>query len=97
MSYLVGMNNYVGLQITNAVALAVIYYFIAKLAQKFWEEDKAFPVIAYLAVLCGVPMLYYVTYLYDIIPGMAFAVAAVYLVMKYLETGKIRYGIGDAI
>lgn len=97
MSYLVGMNNYVGLQIINAVALAVIYYFIAKLAQKFWKEDKAVPVMAYLAVLCWVPMLYYVTYLYGIIPGMAFAMAAVYLVMQYLESGRIRYGIGAAI
>ena len=52
------MNNYVGLQIINAAALAVIYYFIAKLAQKFWKEDKALPVMAYLAVLCWVPMLY---------------------------------------
>ena len=97
LSYLVGVNNYVGLQIINAVALAVIYYFIARLAQKFWKEDKAFPVVAYLAVLCWVPMLYYVTYLYGILPGMAFAMAAVWLVMQYLESSRIRYGVGAAI
>lgn len=97
LSFVVGTENYVALQMVNALALPLICYFLSKLTEDFWSDDAAFPAAAALGVCLWVPMLYYTTYLYGVLPGMAFAVAAVYLVMRYLKSGKIRYSIGAAL
>lgn len=97
LSFVTGVDNYVGLQLVNAVALAFIYYFLAKLSGMFWKSDKRFPVLACLSTILWIPMLYYTTYLYGVLPGMAFALAAVYQMLRYLESKKLRNGIGMAV
>ena len=97
ISYVVGINNYVGVQFVNVVALVFIYFFIAKLSHCFWQEDKIFPVFTQVALMLWVPFSYYVTYIYGILPGLAFALASIYWVIRYIEKRKIRYICGAAI
>lgn len=91
MSFLIGIDNYLGLQFINVVALVVIYYLLAKLAGLYWKEDRKIQVAAYIALALWLPFFFYVTYLYGIMPGMACSLAAVYMMFRYLDKRQYRY------
>lgn len=97
LTYLFGVENYVGLQFVNVIALVVIYWLLAKLSAFFWKKDKKLPIIVYVALILWVPLMFYVTYLYGILPGMALSLGAVYCAAKYLETRKYRYILPAAL
>ena len=91
LSFVFGVDNYIGLQLVNVIALVVVYVLLSKLAAFFWKEDKRMPVLVYVALILWLPLAFYVTYLYGILPGMALSLGAMYYVAKYLDTGKYRY------
>lgn len=93
LSFLLGVDNYIGLQMVNVAALLVVYYLLAKLAGHYWKEDAKIQTAAYLGVAIWVPIFFYITYLYGILLGMACSLGAIYLALKYLETRKYRYMI----
>ncbi|MCM1426144.1 MAG: glycosyltransferase family 39 protein [Eubacterium sp.] len=97
MSFLIGTDNYLGLQFINVAALIVIYYLLAKLAGLYWKEDGKIQVFAYIALALWVPFFFYVTYLYGIMPGMACALAAVYMMFRYLDKRQYRYMLLAAV
>ncbi|MCM1251890.1 MAG: glycosyltransferase family 39 protein [Clostridium sp.] len=97
MSFLIGTDNYLGLQFINVAALIVIYYLLAKLAGLYWKEDEKIQVFAYIALALWVPFFFYVTYLYGIMPGMACALAAVYMMFRYLDKRQYRYMLLAAV
>lgn len=97
LSFLIGVDNYIGLQIVNVAALLVVYYLLAKLAGYYWKEDKMIQAAAYLGVAIWVPIFFYITYLYGILLGMACSLGAVFLALKYLETRKYRYMIAASL
>lgn len=96
LSKLFGDGNYVAMQFVNLIALTVIYYLLYKLFDRFWGRDKKILLISYLALILWVPLMFYVTYLYGILPGMACSLGAAYLALCYLETRKLRYMIPAA-
>ncbi len=91
LSFLFGVDNYIGPQFVNVLALAAIYVLLAKLSGLFWKKDRALPAIVYAALILWVPLSFYVTYLYGILPGMALSLGAVYCAARYIDTGKYRY------
>ena len=96
LSFLLGVDNFVGLQLVNVICLAVIYGLLVKLFYLFsalggGEEQKARQGAVYLGLLVWVPLSFYVTYLYGILPGMAFSLGAVYFAGQYLATRRYRY------
>ena len=91
LSFVFGVDNYIGLQFVNVIALAAVYVLLSKLAAFFWKKEEKLPVLVYMALLLWTPLAFYVTYLYGILPGMALSLGAVYGVAKYLDTGKYRY------
>lgn len=91
LSFAFGVDNYIGLQFVNVIALVMIYVLLSKLAAFFWKKDEKLPVLVYVGLLLWMPLAFYVTYLYGILPGMALSVGTVYCVTKYLNTGKYRY------
>lgn len=91
LSFVLGIDNYIGLQFVNAIALMMIYFFLARLALCFWRREKAVSVIAFAALILWSPLSFYVTYLYGILPGMALSLAAIYCVVRYAETRRYRY------
>lgn len=93
LSFLFGVDNYVGLQLVNVIALALIYLLLVKLAAFYWKKDDKLPVFVYVALILWLPLAFYVTYLYGILPGMALSLGAMYCVAKYLDTGKYRHMI----
>lgn len=88
LSFVFGIDNYVGLQLVNVLALLAVYILLAKLSAIFWKRDNRLPVIVYVALVLWLPLGFYVTYLYGILPGMALSLGAVFFAAKYLETRK---------
>lgn len=97
LTFLLGIDNYIGLQLVNVAALLVVYYLLAKLANFYWKEDEKIQAAAYLGIAVWVPIFFYITYLYGILLGMACSLGAVYLAVKYLETRKYRYMIAASL
>lgn len=97
LSFLFGVDNYIGLQFINVIALAAIYGLLVKLAALFWQEDEKLPSMVYAALILWVPLSFYVTYLYGILPGMALSLGAVYFAAKYLHTRRYRYILPAAL
>lgn len=91
LSFLFGIDNYIGLQFVNVIALAAVYGLLVKLSALFWQEDDKLPAVVYAALILWVPLSFYVTYLYGILPGMALSLGAVYFAAKYLHTRRYRY------
>lgn len=91
LSFVLGIDNYVGLQIVNVLALVAVYVLLVKLSALFWKKDRKLPMIVYIVLILWVPLAFYVTYLYGILPGMALSLGAVYYMTKYIDTRKYRY------
>lgn len=97
LSFVFGIDNYIGLQFVNVIALAAIYGLLVKLSEIFWTEDEKLPPMVYAALILWVPLSFYVTYLYGILPGMALSLGALYFVAKYLMTRHYRYILPAAL
>lgn len=102
LSFLFGEGNFVGIQLVNVVFLAVIYGLLVKLSglfgtaagestEGFEERRKGLQTAVYLALLIWVPLSFYVTYLYGILPGMALSLGAVYFAQRYLASRRPWY------
>lgn len=97
LSFVFGTESYVGPQLVNVAALAVVYILLTLLARFYWKEDRKVSILVYPALICWVPLFFFITYIYGILPGMACAVGAVYLAARYLETRKYAHMIGAAL
>ena len=97
LSFVFGTESYIGPQLINVAALAVVYVLLTLLARFYWKEDRKVSILVYLALICWVPLFFFITYIYGILPGMACAVGAVYLAARYLETRRYSYMIGSAL
>lgn len=97
LSFLFGIDNFIALQLINVAALILVYYFLAKLAGAYWKEDRKIQAAVYIGLAAWLPLFFYVTYLYGILPGMALSLAAVYTALRYLETRKSRHIAASAL
>ena len=95
LSFLFGINNYVGLQFVNVIALAAVYMLLVKLSAVYWQGK--IPTIVHAALIVWLPLAFYVTYLYGILPGMALSLGAVYCAVQYMNTRKYRYILPSAL
>ncbi len=91
LSFLFGTNNFIVLQLVNVPALIFIYYYVAKLAEDYWKDDKEIRLIVYIALAVWFPLFFYITYLYGILIGMALSLAGVSMSLRYLKTRRIKY------
>lgn len=91
LSRIFGDGNYVAMQFVNLLALALVYYLLYRIFSRFWRQEKNVLLISYLALILWVPLMFYVTYLYGILPGMACSLGATYLALCYLENRKWWY------
>ncbi len=102
LSFLFGEGNFVGIQLVNVAFLAVIYGLLVKLSGLFGvaategtagfeKKRKGLQAAVYLGLLVWVPLAFYVTYLYGILPGMALSLGAVYFAQRYLAERRRRY------
>lgn len=98
LSFVFGIDNYVGYQLCNIPAIVLIYYLLSKSAGLYWQEEKKEPVIYTVLMFCT-PFFFYVTYIYGILPGMACALSAVYFTVRYFtkEGRQWKYVVGASL
>lgn len=87
--FLFGIKNFTVLQFMNAIAICVVIYFLHRITEELFHN---FRIQILLSGLCMgmLPFYLYVTFIYGDIPSMGFAVPAIYLVIRYLNTKKRR-------
>lgn len=85
--YIFGVNNFTVPQLLNVIAIYSTVYFLHRIAEELFHD---FSVRILLSILCFgmLPLYLYSTFIYGDIPGMGFAMPAVCLVIRYLNTGK---------
>ncbi len=85
--FIFGVNNFTVLQLLNTAAIFSAVYFLHRITEELFPD---FNVRIMLSVLCLglLPLYLYVTFIYGDIPGMGFAMPAVYLIIRYLNTRK---------
>lgn len=87
----VGTDNYIALQLINLLALAASYYFIYMFVKDIAGLRAA---NASLIVIClFLPFSIYVMFVYGTMLGMAFAMAACFLMGRFFKSGRMLYGI----
>ena len=94
---LFGRNDYLAIQIWNALLLTGAYFLLGRIADLLWGgEDKMAQGLTWFFCLAFFPMTLYVTFVYGTIPGLFFSILAFYLELEYMGTGKLAYGIAAA-
>lgn len=85
--FLFGIENFTVLQFINVIAIYAIVYFLHRITDELFHSRS---VQIMLSVLCigMLPLYLYVTFIYGDIPGMGFAVPAIYFIIRYLNTRK---------
>lgn len=87
--FVFGVENFTVLQFLNVLAILSVVYFLHRITEELFHDLN---IQVMLSILCigMLPLYLYVTFIYGDIPGMGFAVPAIYFVMKYLNTKKRR-------
>lgn len=85
--FLFGIKNFTVLQVINCIAIFSVIYFLHRITEELFHNNH---IQILLSVLCmGLLTLYlYSTFIYGDIPGLGFAVPAIYLIIRYLSTKK---------
>ena len=95
---LFGEKDYLAIQIWNAALLTGAYFFLGRIAALLWgDKDENAQNMTLLFCVIFFPALLYVTFVYGMIPGLAFSILAFYLQLEYMRTRRLAYGIGAAV
>lgn len=95
---LFGEEDYLAIQIWNVFLLTGAYFFLGRIAALLWgDKDENAQGMTMLFCIMFFPALLYVTFVYGMIPGLAFSILAFYLQLEYMRTRKLAYGIGAAV
>lgn len=76
------------MQIVNAAAIAVSYYYIAKIVYLFWHQTKAVVAVV-VSMAVSIPMICYTTFVYGNIVGFVFVVMAIYQELMLFQDEKV--------
>lgn len=85
--FIFGIDNFTVLQFLNIIAISSVIYFLHRITEELFHDSR---IQILLSILCMgmLPFYLYVTFIYGDIPGMGFAVPAIYLVIRYINTKK---------
>lgn len=96
MYRLFGASNFRAYQLVNLLGILVTVYLLARIARELFEDELTFQLTCLLS--CGMLYLFvYSTHVYNDIPSLPLQEAAMYLQLRYLRTGKIRYELTAGI
>ncbi|MBQ8824030.1 MAG: glycosyltransferase family 39 protein [Ruminococcus sp.] len=90
------VTNFLFLEVGNVLFLTASYIAIILMNQRIFNNSQ----IQHLTVLIlafGIQPIIFSSFLYGIIPGLAFALYAVYFEIIYLQDSKLQYGLLSAV
>ncbi len=94
--HITGGENQDAFRYLTAVANGAVVYLLYKVTDKLFHSKKADVLVLIGAAGC-VQMVFYTTFLYGIMLGLAFALGAFYFLLVYLEKNKLGYAVLSGI
>lgn len=88
--------NILYLEVLNAIFLAVINVFIVMINHVLFNDKRITNLTAFVMALSAAPIIS-CSFIYGIIPGMMFAVIAVYFEIRYLKESKIAFAVVSVV
>lgn len=88
--------SFVFIQVINAVFLGIINIFSVMITDRLFKDERITNLCVFLLSLSIVPIISCV-FVYGILPGMAFAIVAVYCEIRYILDNKKILGIVSAL
>ncbi len=87
--------NYPAFQIMNAFCILISLNLLAKIAVRTGVlEGKNGETLGFLGCALFLPYLFYVTFIYGNIVGLMFMIAAIYMLIRYVQEHRLRYLTG---
>lgn len=83
-SFIFGSDNYIAFQFMNVAALFIIYHFMKKITVLLYEKDNIANV-TYFAMICFLPLSFYVTFVYGTLFGLMLSVLGMYFEIQYIK------------
>lgn len=93
--YLFGKHTYLAVQFFNLFMLFLTYVGIYKITEKWFGKTVAF--FSYIVALGFLPLTAYIKFMYGTIPGLCFAIWAIYLEIVFEKNKKWKYIVGSGI
>lgn len=93
---LFGAYNYMAVQVLNVVHVLGLIWLIERISKKMFPEYNGDLKVS-ISLMLFLPLGFYVTFVYGNIPGMFWAVLAIYWQIKNCEEKKVRFLIGSII
>ena len=83
--FLFGIENYTLLQFVNIIAIVAVIYYLHRITRELFDDNR---IQLMLSMLClgMLPLYLYAVFIYGDIPGLGFAVPAVYYTLRYLSS-----------
>ncbi len=91
-----GGENWNAFRYLTALANGAVVYLLYKITEKQFHSKMADCLVLLGSAFC-VQIVFYTTFLYGIMLGLAFALAAFYLLAVFLEKGKLLYAVFSGI
>lgn len=89
---LFGVNNYIAVQIINAIFLWLFVIYTVKITRFLFGEEKY---LIGIILMLFLPLTLFTTYIYGTIPALALSSGAIYFLLKFLnKEGKLWINIG---
>lgn len=87
--YLFGIENHMVLQLLNIAAIVAVIYYLHRITRELFDDNR---VQLMLSLLClgMLPLYLYSVFVYGDIPGLGFAVSAIYYTIRYINTKTIK-------
>ncbi len=84
-----GNGNHLVLQFLNIGALVLIVHYLSKIYERFFGESTVF--ILHWMLLLFVPLIFYTTFVYGTMAGLACSLASLYYMLLFRDNKKYRY------
>lgn len=96
MYRLFGASNFFAYQLVNLLGILITLYLLTRISRELFADEGTYHLTCLLC--CGMLFLFvYSTHIYNDIPSLPLQTAAMYLQLRYLRTGRIRYALAAGI
>lgn len=92
IGFITGFKSAIGIQLLNVLAYVCFIFCLYKISFKLWKCESIAFWTAVLSTLF-IPLLFYTTFVYGTLMGLATSTFAIWKALEYMETKKLRPAI----
>lgn len=88
--YIFGIENFTVMQLLNVISIFSVVYYLHRITEEMFHSLQIRVILSSLCIGL-LPLYFYSTFIYGDIPGLGFAVPAIYYAIRYLNTQRQLY------